>query len=236
MEITFLLLKLIPLLLVCCMGPGLLAMARVRCSPIERLCGVFAVSFISIYLASFAIFCLNLGVWAYWITSALFGVMGLAGWRTARLLFRRRLSRSAVLCFCVILGWRFLHLAMVLHFDGGNWSGDWHEQMERTTYFLHLLPNNTLFSNRHPLPARPPMMNLIAAFVCRQVGHEFASFSLIYLVLNGWAYLRCCLFLRNVAPRGRAALPALAILFMLNPSISENATLTVTKAFTAGLV
>src|ERR1700728_4078935 len=29
---------------------------------------------------------------------------------------------------------------------------------------------------------------------------------------------------------------AMAILFMLNPSISENATLTVTKAFTAGLV
>jgi hypothetical protein len=235
MDSTLLALKLLPLALICSIGPGLLVVGRLRWSPMEKLCAVFSTSFVAVYLASFALFCLNAPVWAYWTTSAIFLVAGLAGWRTARLLVRRR-TRRVLLAWLAVLAWDFLHLAMVRHYGGGGWSGDWTEHYQRTRYFIHQLPNDYLFLGRQSVPARPPMMNLIAAFFCRQVGLSFQVFSLIFLFLNAWAFLPCCLLMTGLSRRGARMIPVLAVLFMLTPSIVEGATLTVTKAFAAGLV
>jgi hypothetical protein len=234
--IGLLALKLACLLPVCCVGPGLLIVSRLRWSPMEKLCGAFAASFIAIYLVSFAFFCLNAPVWAYWATSSLFAVMGLVGWRAARLLLANHQTRRVILAFAVVLAWDFLHLAMVRRYGGGNWAADWHEHYDRTRYFLHQLPYDYVFVRRYLLPARPPMMNVMAAYLCRQVGLSFEAYSLIFLFLNAWAFVPCCFLLGFFARRGMRYVPALAVLFMLNPSILENVTLTVTKALAAGLV
>lgn len=168
--------------------------------------------------------------------SAVFAMMGLLGWPTLRQMLRRRSTRATLLAFGCVFGWEFLHLAIVRAYGGGNWQGDWFEHYDRTRYFLHQLPTHYLFLGKYPLPARPPMMNLMAAFFCRQVGLNFRSFSFTFLFLNAWALVPCCLFVRVLDAKAARFTPILAILFMLNPSILENSTLTVTKAFAAGWV
>lgn len=236
MDLALLAIKLIVLLPLCSIGPGLLIVSRLRWSPIEKLAGAFAGSFIAIYLASFLLFNLNAGTWAYWTTSAIFAVMFVRAWPTAKLLLRHRTCRTALLVLALILAWDLLHLAMVRRYGGGGWAVDWREHYERTQYFLHQFPADYLFVGMYALPARPPLLNLLAAFFCKQVGLSFESYSLTLMFFNAWAVLPCCLLVHLLAPRRWKLMFVLAALFMLNPSIMENATLTVTKAMTAGLV
>ena len=193
---------LLALLLICSTGPGLLIVGRLRWSPMEKLAGAFAASFVVIYLTSLLLFCLNAGATAYWAASGLFVVMGILGWPTARLILRYRHTRRVLLAFFVVVGWEFLHLAMVRCYGGGNWAVDWREHYERTQYFLHQVPDTFLFGGLYRLPARPPMVNVMAAFFCRQVGMSFESFSLAMLFFNAWAFVPCSLFLGFVARRG----------------------------------
>jgi hypothetical protein len=65
---------------------------------------------------------------------------------------------------------------------------------------------------------------------------SFEAYSLVMLTLNAWAFVPCCWLMRRFAPRGRRLEPVLAALFMLNPSILQNATYTWTKAFAAAWV
>ena len=228
--------RLILLLVVCSLGPGLWIVGRLKWSPMEKLCGAFAASFITVYLVSFGLFCIGGSPWAYWIASAVCALIGLAGWRTALVLLRSRYTRATLIAFGVVLGWDFLHLALVRNYSGGLWSGDWHEQYDRTRFFLHELPVDYPYLGRYSLAARPPMMNAMAAFFCAQVGLSFEAFSLAFLFLNAWAFVPCCALLRRFAPRLRNGPFILAALFMLNPSIVENVTYTWTKAFSAGWV
>jgi hypothetical protein len=235
-ESLLLAIKLLGLILTTCMGPGLLIVRKLAWSPTEKLCGVFAASFVAVYLSSFALYGLNSPAAGYWAMSAVFGVMGVLGWPTAKMLVCRRSTRATLLAFVAVFSWEFLHLAMVRAYGGGNWQGDWREHYDRTQFFLHRFPTDYLFLDKYLLPARPPMMNVMAAFFCRQVGMTFQSFSLTFLFLNAWAFIPCCLLLRIVSARAARLTPVIAILFMLNPSILQNSTLTVTKAFAAGLV
>lgn len=207
-----------------------------RWSPLEKLCGSLAGSLILIYLASFALFCLHAPREAYFGFSAVFTLMGILSLGQLAAFFRHRLTRRVILAYLVVAVWEFGHLAMVRSFSGGVWSGDWREHYDRMCYFLNLRPRNFLFLGIYQLSARPPMMNLICAFFCRQVGLSFEAYSLCCLFLNGLAFIPCCLLLRLFRARGLRNVFPLAILFMLNPSIVENATYTVTKALTAGLV
>ena len=58
-EAGLLALKLVPLLLVCSVGPGLAIVRQMRWSPLEKLCGAMGASFVLTYLASFTLYCLN---------------------------------------------------------------------------------------------------------------------------------------------------------------------------------
>ena len=235
-DALLLLIKLVPLLLVCSIAPGLWAVRRLKWSPLEKLCGAMGFSFVATYLASFRLFCADVGPGAYWLTSLIFAVIGIANWRQAAVFLRRSQSRRAIIAFCVVLAWDFLHLAMVRNMGGGTWSGDWYEHYDRTRYFVHQLPNDFYYAYLYLLPVRPPMMNVMAAYFCRQTGMGFAQFSLVFSFLNAFAFLPCCLLLGHLARRGTRQIPVLAALFMLNPSVMQNMVFTWTKAFAAGLV
>jgi hypothetical protein len=234
LDIAWLAIKVVLLTMACFLGPGLLLVGQLRWSPLEKLCGTVAASFIVIYLTSFGLFLLNANAWAYWLASFCFVMMGAVEWRTARLLILHPSTRTVLIAWCLLLAWYVLHLAIVRNYSGADWQGDWHEHYERTQYFLHQFPNDHLFIRVYTLPARPPMMNAIAAFICGQTGLNFASFSMVFCFLNGWTFLPCCLLLRFFSRRSNRCVPVLALLLMLNPSIVQNTAVTWTKAFTAG--
>jgi hypothetical protein len=233
-----LLLELIPLLIVGCLGPGLLIVRPFKWSPLEKLCGAIAASLIVSYLVSFVLFCANVGAVWYWAASAVFLMMGIRGWPQLRVMLRFRRSRSALIGFGIVVGWEFLHLALSRHLGGGRWEGDWNEHYDRMMYFMHKLSggDHYLFLYRYTLPARPPMMNVLSAFYCQEVGRQFEAFSLVFLALNALAYLPCCLLLGQMGGRSGRNIRYLTVLFMLNASILENATYGWTKALTAGMV
>ena len=223
METARLAIELTALLPICSLGPGLLLVSRLRWSPAEKLCAASAASFICIYLASFGLFNRAAGAWAYWLILACFALMGLARWRTAAILARRGASRRILLGFLLVLIWDYLHLGLVRNFGAGNWYGDWIEHFLRTKAFLGEFPRNYPIMQAYSLAARPPMMNAIAAFFCRLTETNFQSYSAVFLFLNAWAYVPCALLTQMFRPRMRRGAYVLAVLFMLNPSIMENA-------------
>jgi len=54
----------------------------------------------------------------------------------------------------------------------------------------------------YPLPARPPMMNVLCASVMAQTTDNFVAFQIVSVLLNVLAFLPCCLFLRRWRSRG----------------------------------
>jgi hypothetical protein len=247
MTLLILALKLVPLILLCGIAPGLLVVRRLRWSPLEKLCGAVAASFIITYLASFSLFCFNAPPGAYQAVSAVYAVIAILNFRQFLLFFRFHQTRKVLLAFFLVLLWDFLHLCIVRNYSGGTWSSDWNEHYERAWYFLHAHSNDFKYLGSYLLPARPPMMNLICAFIGDQIRGprfqasqpavmQFETYSLCCLILNAWAFLPCCLLLRHLKRKGVRNVWVLAILFMLSPSIMANVTFTITKAMSAGFV
>jgi hypothetical protein len=242
MQAAILALKLLPLLLICSIGPGLLVVRRLHWSPLEKLCGAVAASFVLTYLASFILFCFNAPPIAYWCVAGAFGIIGVVNYRQLLVFFRSHQTPRVLIAFTIVLAWDFMHLAIVRNYGGDSWGNDWHEHYERTCYFLHQHSNQFLYLKEYLLPARPPMMNAICAFYGAMIGMDlrnqlsFEVYSGCCLFLNASAFLPCCLLLRHLARRGLRRVSILAVLFMLNPSIMENATWTITKAFAAEFV
>ena len=53
---------------------------------------------------------------------------------------------------------------IIRNYSGALWSGDWLEHFQRSLFFLHHFPKDTPIYGEYLLPARPPMMNVLAAF------------------------------------------------------------------------
>jgi hypothetical protein len=220
-------------------GPGLLVTSRLRFSPLEKLVGALAVSWIALYLAGFGIFLVGAPRFAAFAVSALGAAACVRERATLRLFARDKVTRGTLLCFFGLVAWAFLHLALVRHYGGAWWGGDWLEHAQRTAFFMGELPRGGppdyafLFAGGYVLPARPPLQNVLAAFFCRQLDQRFEFVSLAFLVMNAAAFVPCSLLLARFARRGRAQLPLLAALLAVNPFFLENVTLTWTKLFAA---
>jgi hypothetical protein len=190
--------KFLALFAICGLGPGSAMVGRLRFSPLEKLCAAFAISFVAIYLAGFALFCVNAPISLYECVSAVCAACAFVGRRQLGLFLRNRQTRTALIAFVGLVLWDFLHLAIIQYYNAADWSGDWLEHYQRTGFFLNLYPPRFQFINVYLLPARPPMMNVIAAFFCKQIGFDFRSYSLCALFLNAFAFLPCCLLLRMI--------------------------------------
>src|SRR5262249_28911751 len=116
------------------------------------------------------------------------------------------------------------------------WRGDWLEHFQRSLYFLNHFPLSTAIFGDYQLPARPPAMNVIAAFVMAQAGDRFEVFQAVFAFLNLLMFLPCCLALPLLPrPRRPGILPLVAI-FATSPVIMQNATYTWTKSLPAFFV
>ncbi|HWB53601.1 MAG TPA: hypothetical protein VG722_05390, partial [Tepidisphaeraceae bacterium] len=170
--------------------------------------------------------------WAY-VCSALSAVALAVSIPDLRRMSANHAVRRALCALALLAIWMLLLLALVRNYSGGMWSGDWVEHFDRTQFFLHRENTGHLFIGLYQLPARPPMMNLLAAFFLAQVGKGFPAFELCFGILNLIAFLPAMLLMNRLAPRGMRGFWFFIIALISSPFFAENVTYTWTKLFCA---
>ena len=226
LQLVFLLV----VLAVCSFVPGFFFVRKLRWGPLEKLCGSIAFSLVLVYLAAFAIYLLKLPRWSYWAFSGACGVLGLLLAGDLRRLFSHGKTRRAVLSYGFLLLWSLLLLGLIRSYSGGGWGGDWFEHYHRAVFFLDRLPTDSVIHGNYQVPARPPMMNLLAAyFLAHQPAGQFMPYQVIFVSMNLLVFFPCLLMLRLVARRGGRGWPILVVLLACNPMFAQNLTYTWTK-------
>jgi 4-amino-4-deoxy-L-arabinose transferase-like glycosyltransferase len=229
------------LLAVCSFAPGFFFVRHLRWSPLEKLCGSIGLSLILLYLAVWAVFLSTSGNPApyYFGISALCILAAMAARRDLVRLLQAQQLRSGLVGFGFLLLWTLLILAMIRNYSGADWRDDWLEHFQRSLFFLHHFPIDTQFIGHYILPARPPLMNVLADFFFGQTADRFEISQIVFLFLNLLLFLACFLIMPVLATgrshRRSRALPLVAI-FAMNPVVMQNATYAWTKALTAFFV
>jgi hypothetical protein len=220
------------LLVVCSFAPGFLFVRRLPWSGLEKLCGSIGLSLLWLWLGAWGIYVFAIP-YGHLGLAILCAIAGIVGARDTWLLFRGSRVRRAALGYAFLLAWTLLILAIIRNYSGAGWSGDWLEHFQRTLYFLHHFPKETPIYGDYLLPARPPMMNVLAAFFLGVTADRFENFQLVFAFLNLLLFLPCCLMIPVVAKVRRIRLLPLVGIFAMNPAVMENATYTWTKSLTA---
>jgi hypothetical protein len=222
------------LLAVCSFAPGFFLLRRLSWRPMEKLCASIGLSLILVYLASWAIFCAGVN---QTIASAAVSVvccaMALACRRDIQRLVRIPSVRKALLGWVFLFGWTMVGLGIIRVYSGGSWQGDWEEHFQRSLFFLHRFPVDTKIFGGYTLPARPPMMNVLASFFMAHAQDRFELFQVVFAFLNLLVFLPCWLLMPLVAPRGKRSILPLVLLFAAGPAIMQNLAYTWSKAFAA---
>lgn len=215
-------------------GPGLLVVRRLRLSPTEKLVASVAVSFAFVYLAAFAIYLLNVEARWHFAVTVVGVVTTVLTWRDLARLFAVRHVQRIVLGWLAFVAWGLLLLAFVRHYAGGTWSVDWLEHYHRALFFLDHRPNDTLLGGIYLLPARPPVMNLVATAFLAQVDAGYECYQVLALLLNSLVYLPACLVARASFRKAGRGTPWLVLLLLAaNPMVAQNLTYSWTRLFTA---
>ncbi|MGA3066945.1 MAG: hypothetical protein ABSF29_08875 [Tepidisphaeraceae bacterium] len=213
------------------LGSGLMLLRRCRCNPVEKLCGVIAISWTVVYLATTGIYLAHLPIGWHFAVSGGSLVLLVLSFGELKKLWRSRQVRQTIYGFGILLLWNVMLLGLIRHYSGGTWAGDWYEHYERTLFFVQYLPMDTKFTEVYDLPARPPMMNMLCAHVLAQAGSRFDLFQIASAFFNLLIYFPCVLLTAALARRGRRQLPLLVALFAVSPLLAENVTYTWTKLF-----
>jgi hypothetical protein len=226
------------LLFVCTFTPGFFWVRRFRLNPMEKLCGAIGVSLILLYSVAWACACFapQREPEVFYGASALCFIFGAVAIADIRRLFRSFRIHGVVSGFLFLLLWMLVILSMIRNYSGAGWSGDWLEHYQRTLLVLHRIPPQARTFNGYEIAARPPMMNVLAAFFMAQVTDRFEIFQVICTFLNSLVFLSCSLILPAIAGRRRWRAQPLVALFALNPVVVETATYAWTKSLTAFFV
>jgi hypothetical protein len=220
------------ILCVCSLGPGVWLLRRLRCNPLEKLCIAIALSWLLVYLAATIIYLTHLPAQFYFAITAICLLLTIPSFKELHEIWQNGRARSAILCFAALFLWHLLMLAIIRSYAGANLGGDWFEHYQRTIFFLDHLPNHTLFFGNYGLPARPPMMNLLACAILAQCGRSFALFQPAFAFLSLLVYFPCLLITPYLSRRPiRPAL--LMAFFAASPILVQNVTFTWTKLFAA---
>lgn len=224
------------LLTICGFAPGFFLLRRLHWGPMEKLCGSIGLSFILLYLAFGIVYCMTPagaemphGVLA--LISVVCGALLLAVRRDALQLLSSFRVRRALLGFGFLLLWTIVILFTIRNYSGAYWKGDWQEHFQRSLFFLHHFPADTPIFTHYQLPARPPMMNMLAAFFLGQTGDRFEIFQLIFAFLNLLIFLPSCLMMTALLGARRTYVLPLVAVFAANPMVMQNVTFTWTKLF-----
>jgi hypothetical protein len=220
------------LLAVCSFAPGFLVVRRLRWSGMEKLSGAIGLSLILLFLATWAVYLTGIAS-GYFLIAGACGVCAVIVARDAIRLFTGAKTRRGLIGFGVLFAWTLVVSAVIRNYSGAMWGGDWLEHFQRALYFLHHFPADTPIYGGYQLPARPPMMNLLATFFLALSSDRFEIFQLVFAFLNVLLILPCWMVARNLAPVRRWRIWPLIAILALNPAAMQNATYTWTKSLTA---
>ena len=228
----------LPLLAVCSFAQGFFFVRRFRWSGLEKLCGSVALSLILLWLAAWGVYVLapSLQQGAYVGIVAICCAAAVFTWREALALFRQPRVRRALAGYGFLLAWTLLILSIIRVYTGAFWIGDWMEHFQRALFFLHHFPSGTPIYGAYQLPARPPMMNVLASLFLSVTEDRFEIFQVVFTFFNLLVFLPCCLAIPVVARVRRVRVLPLAAIIAMNPSAMQNATYTWTKSLTAFFV
>jgi hypothetical protein len=236
-ELVLLLQLLLTLILlaVCSFAPGFLFVRRLRWSGLEKLCGSVALSLVLLWLAAWGIYILAQPALYYGLAAAC-AVAAIVVARDALRWVRGLRVRRALAGYAFLLVWTLLVLAIIRNYSGALWSGDWLEHFQRTLFFLRPFAKDAPIYGLYLLPARPPMMNVLAAFFLAVTQDRFENFQFIFVFLNLLVFLPCCLAIPVLVRVRKFSLLPLIGIFAMNPAVMQNATYTWTKLLTAFFV
>jgi len=218
------------ILAVCSFAPGFFFVRRLKWGGMETLCGSIALSLILLWLANWTVYVTGVPWTISWILTAGCAVLAFATRRDAARLLRGVRVNRALAAYAFLLVWALALLGIIRHYSGAGWRTDWLEHFQRSLFFLQHFSLNTSIVGGYQVPARPPAMNVLAAFVMAQAGDRFEVFQAVFAFLNALLILPCAMALPILArPRRPGVLPLVAI-FAASPVISQNITYTWTKA------
>jgi hypothetical protein len=220
---------------VCSFAPGFYLVRRVRLGSLEKLCAAIALSLTLIWLVAWAVYVLAPGMErpVYAGTSVLCAGLLVAARKDVDVLLRQARLRQALAGFGFLLFWALVALSVIRNYSGAAWRSDWLEHFQRSLFFLHNFPRNIAIVGDYQLPARPPAMNVLAAFVMAQAGDRFEVFQAVFAFLNLLVFWPCALALPMLTrPRRPGILPLVGI-FAASPVIFQNATYAWTKSLAA---
>ncbi len=234
---------LVALLSVCCFTPGFFFVRRLRWTPLEKLSGSIALSIILLYIDAFIVFLvgrpgsgIRVSATPFVVSSIVCVVLGIAAFKDLLRIARSFRVKRALAGYGFLLLWTIVILGAIRVYSGAHWSGDWQEHFHRTLFFFQRLPTNTVFGDVYSLPARPPLMNVVASYFLAQTQDRFEFFQIIYTFLNLLIFLPCCLLLPIVTGQRRARIMPLLVVFALNPVVMENTTYSWSRGLTAFFV
>lgn len=222
------------LLMASSLGPGLFFVRRLSWGRLETLTASIALSHFLIFAAAMLIFVFRApSSIGYGVTAA---SVFLTLWcrRDIVQLLRDERSRCALLVWGGLFLWLMLVAINIRHYSGGGWYGDWYGHFDRVVFFARSDEVITKYTQTvGGLPARPPLMNVLAAHFLSQIELRFELFQVAFLYLNSLAFFGAALF---TSKRSKRSIVVLGILLALTPFFVQNTTYTWTKLYAAFFV
>lgn len=216
--------------------PGFLVVRRLGVPAELRLPLSVAMSVAFLYGAGFLLYLLDAGPWAAVALAVTIVAAGLVYRREALALLRAQPARDLLLHWALLASWLLLLALSVRNISGGGWMGDWEEHYQRAGFFCGELPLDFKFIGIWPLPARPPLHNVVASVFLRLSSLDFAAYQVTAVLLASLQLLGAAalwsVLTRGGGERRAAGLLVLSALVCLNPSIVENAVYPWTRALT----
>jgi hypothetical protein len=205
-------------------GPGLYFLRSLRWSPTEKFCASVALSQFIVFVLAFGLFCTEMANGWYWLITAAGAGTTFAVRRDLRMLWQHHGVKAQVRTYLILLPMGLCMMGLIRVYAGGVWAGDWLEHHQRVLFFLQHHSSDEIFIDLYKLPARPPMIHLIAASYMAQMGEtSFAAFQLVFLLLNLLIVLPCVMLLPMLGARHRRfSLTALTFLLAASPMLFQN--------------
>lgn len=209
--------------------------ARLALDPAEKLVASATLSLIAMFVVGWAIYVFGLPESLLWGLP----IAALVGIATARRALLQTLTdssaRELIAGQTIVAAWCLGWLALVSSYSGGGWTADWFEHWERARFFLEGKSRDFLFLGHYPLPARPPLANIVTGTFLHLGRGDFPHYQVIATLLGSLAFLPAALWARRFAGKG-GGIAALVVLLLLNPLFVQNATFAWTKLPAAFLV
>lgn len=199
-----------------------------RHDPMERVGFGLGAALVAIYLFATLIYLSGADSRWRWIFPFAGLLGGLCSRREMIALWYDPGIRTAGSGWLMLAAWCLALTALITSHAGGGWAGDWYEHYERTLFFLQNWPTDYLFIAHYPLPARPPLTNLVTSAFLGLGSPDYPRFQVITCLLCTlvyWPLLNIC----RMFGGGRLSPALLTLALMLNPLFVQNATFPWTK-------